>query len=187
MALSVSQLAERAGISPDTVRYYGRVGLLPETGRTDAGHRFYDEAALDRLRFIKGAQWFELRLDEIRELLEVVDGEDCACGPTLEVVLRRIAAIDEQRARLDEIRAALCRLLGGEPDPATGTNGSITEGTNMTDTLITAAPAGEAEDTASCGCCRPPAPATVQDEIQELQARREAVERRLAGLKGSRR
>ena len=56
VSLSVSELAGRAGISPDTVRYYGRLGLLPETGRTGAGHRYYDEAALERLRFIKGAQ-----------------------------------------------------------------------------------------------------------------------------------
>jgi len=73
LALSVSQLAGRAGI---TVRCYGRLGLLPETGRTKpetgrtkAGHRYYDEAALDRLRFIKGAQRFDLRLEDIRELL----------------------------------------------------------------------------------------------------------------------
>jgi len=45
---------------------YRRLGLLPETGRTGAGHRYYDEAALERHRFIKGAQWFELRLEQIR-------------------------------------------------------------------------------------------------------------------------
>ncbi|HEV2071017.1 MAG TPA: MerR family transcriptional regulator [Acidimicrobiales bacterium] len=65
---------------PDTVRYYERLGLLPETGRTGGGHRYYDEAALERLRFIKGAQWFELRSDEIRELLELFDADGCACG-----------------------------------------------------------------------------------------------------------
>ncbi len=79
MGLSVAELASRAGITPDTVRYYGRLGLLPETGRTAGGHRYYDDTALERLRFIKGAQWFELRLKEIRELLDVFDGEVCPC------------------------------------------------------------------------------------------------------------
>ncbi|MEO7441948.1 MAG: MerR family transcriptional regulator [Acidimicrobiales bacterium] len=185
MVLSVSELASQAGISPDTVRYYGRLGLLPETGRTGAGHRFYDEAALERLRFIKGAQWFELRLEEIRELLEVCDAEGCSCGHTREVVLRRIAAIDEQRARLDEIRAALCRLLGGEPDSTAGDNGHTTSRRDdMIDTFTLPTTAGETADDPGCGgCCRPPAPTTVADEIRELQARREAVERRLAGLR----
>lgn len=190
VVLSVSELADRAGISPDTVRYYGRLGLLPETGRTDAGHRYYDEAALERVRFIKGAQWFELRLEEIRELLEVVDAEGCACGHTRELVLRRIAAIDEQRARLDEIRTALCGLLGGEPDITPSTNGYTKKGSDdMTDMLTTIEDqvvAGSATDP-SCGCCKPPAPPTVADEVRELQARREAVERRLAGLQGGER
>lgn len=181
MPLSVSELASRTGISPDTVRYYGRLGLLPETGRTGAGHRYYDEAALERVRFIKGAQWFELSLEDIRELLEVFDEEACACGHTRDVVLRRIAAIDEQRARLGEIRAALCRVLG--EDPVTATNDHADEGSEpMTDTLTAATTETEAE--AGCGCCRPPEASSLDEEVRELQARKEAVERRLAGLQG---
>src|SRR5579862_9758160 len=143
MGLSVSELASRAGITADTVRYYGRLGLLPETGRTAAGHRYYDDVALERLRFIKGAQWFELRLEEIRELLEVFDGEACPCGHAREVVLRRIAAIDEQRARLDEVRAALCRLLDEEAVQANNGNASK-RSEDMTDTLTTTPEATEA-------------------------------------------
>ena len=179
MPLSVSDLATRAGITPDTVRYYGRMGLLPESGRTDAGHRYYDDAALDRLRFIKGAQWLELRLGEIRSLLELFDGGTCPCGPTRELVLRRIAEIDHQRARLDEIRATLCHLLG--EDPTTADHGRPSpRRTDMTDTL-TAAPAAAAPETGACGCCRPAS--TGEDaERRELEARKVALERRLAGL-----
>lgn len=166
--LSVSELAARAGISPDTVRYYGRVGLLPETGRTPAGHRYYDDAALERLRFIKGAQWFELRLEEIRDLLDAFEAEACACGRTEDLVRRRIAAIDEQRARLDEMRAALCRLVD-DREVATMTTMTTTE------TVEAQGPRP------GCGCCIPP-PDTVDTRVAELQARRDAVERRLRGL-----
>jgi DNA-binding transcriptional MerR regulator len=184
MALSVSQLAGQAGISSDTVRYYGRLGLLPESGRTKAGHRYYDEAALERLRFIKGAQWFDLRLEDIRELLAVLDTEACACGHTRDVLLRRIALIDEQRARLDDIRAALCRLVGDDPAGTSPANGhACRRSENMTDTLTTAPPTNEAEETAVCGCCIPPPMMDVDEEVRELQARKEAVERRLAGFR----
>lgn len=176
MTLTVSELAGRAGISADTVRYYGRLGLLPETGRTPAGHRYYDEAALERLRFIKGAQWFELRLDEIRELLEVFEGEACPCGPTRDLVRRRIAAIDEQQSRLAEIRAALCRLIG--PD-----RGQDDERTTMTDTPLATPSDSPAAEVPGCSCCRPPVDAA--EEVRELEARRAAVERRLAQLGGS--
>jgi len=184
MALSVSQLAGRAGISSDTVRYYGRLGLLPETGRTKAGHRYYDEAALDRLRFIKGAQWFDLRLEDIREMLAVLDSEACACGHTRDVLLRRIALIDEQQARLVEIRAALWRLVGDDPAGTSPINGhACRRSDSMTDILTTARPAADGESATPCGCCIPPPLIDRDEEVRELQARKEAVERRLAGFR----
>jgi DNA-binding transcriptional MerR regulator len=56
VALTVSNLAEQAGLTADTVRYYERRGLLPPPARTPAGYRQYDDDATRRLRFIKGAQ-----------------------------------------------------------------------------------------------------------------------------------
>ena len=50
--LTVSMLAKRAGIHPDTVRYYERAGLLRPPARTRAGYRQYDESITERLRFI---------------------------------------------------------------------------------------------------------------------------------------
>src|SRR5918992_3569756 len=67
MSLRVSELAGQAGLTTDTVRYYERVGLLPEPPRSASGYRQYDEELADRLRFIKGAQRFGLRLGEIKE------------------------------------------------------------------------------------------------------------------------
>ena len=180
MPLTVSQLATRTGISPDSVRYYGRLGLLPEAGRTGAGHRYYDEAALERVRFIKGAQWFELSLEDIRELLTLFDAAGCPCTHTRALVRRRIAAIDEQRGRLDEVRAVLCRLLGEDPAIATDDHGNKRSGP-MTDEPTTT-PVAEAGP--GCGCCRPPEPLGADEEVCELLARKEAVERRLAGLQG---
>src|SRR6516165_512293 len=68
-SLSVGQLAARAGVRADTIRYYERAGLLPEPNRTDGDHRRYGAADLDRLLFIRGAQRLGLRLAEIRELV----------------------------------------------------------------------------------------------------------------------
>src|SRR6266700_2931619 len=89
--LSVGQLAARAEVRADTIRYYERAGLLPEPHRTDGDHRRYGAADLDRLLFIRGAQRLGLRLAEIRELLAVRDTGTCPCGPA-EGILRRHAA-----------------------------------------------------------------------------------------------
>lgn len=186
MALSVSELAARAGISPDTVRYYGRVGLLPEAGRTGGGHRYYDESALERVRFIKGAQWFEMRLDEIRELLDVFDRAACPCGTTRDLLVRRIAAIDEQRGRLEEIRAALCRVLGADPATDEQGEGEDVKDSGTTVTMTEPGATAGAGAAPGCTCCKP-AETGPRDERRELQARREAVLRRLARLQGLRR
>ena len=107
MALQVSALAAEAGLMPDTIRYYERLGLLPKPARTASGYRQYDERSLYRLRFIKGAQSFGLKLSEIGELLDIQDKGACPCGHTREIVERRIEEIDAEIARLKSLRKDL--------------------------------------------------------------------------------
>jgi DNA-binding transcriptional MerR regulator len=79
--LLIGRLAKLAGVKPDTVRYYERVGLLPKADRKRSGYRVYDEAALRRLRFIKKAQVLGFSLDEIRRILSLRGhgNETCRC------------------------------------------------------------------------------------------------------------
>jgi DNA-binding transcriptional MerR regulator len=118
MALTVSALADQAGLSADTVRYYERVGLLPEPARSAAGYRLYDQAAVGRLRLIKGAQRAGLRLREIGELLQVADQGQCPCGHTEDLLRRRVAEVRGELERLQALEADLVRLLERQPDPS---------------------------------------------------------------------
>lgn len=113
--LTVSGLAARVGVSPDAVRYYERLGLLPRPTRSAAGYRRYDHAAVERLRFVKGAQRVGLRLRDIGELLEVVDRGQCPCGHTETLLGRRLAEVDQELARLGALRDELARLLAERP------------------------------------------------------------------------
>jgi MerR family mercuric resistance operon transcriptional regulator len=115
--LTVGKLAARAGVRPDTIRYYERAGLLPVPRRTDGDHRRYGPADVDRLLFIRGAQRLGLRLAEIRELLEVRDTGTCPCAPA-EVLLRQhVAEIDREMERLAALRAELTGMLAAMPGP----------------------------------------------------------------------
>ena len=118
MALTVSALADQAGLSPDTVRYYERVGLLPQPARSAAGYRLYDQAAVGRLRLIKGAQRAGLRLREIGELLQVADRGQCPCGHTETLLGQRLAEVRAELDRLRALEADLVGLLERQPDPA---------------------------------------------------------------------
>lgn len=114
--LRVAELAGRAGVSPDTVRYYERAGLLAPPPRTPAGYRLYPDAAVERLRFVQGCQRLGLRLREIAELLAVRDTGVCACEPAEQLLRRHIGELDAELARLTALRADLVRMVDALPD-----------------------------------------------------------------------
>jgi DNA-binding transcriptional MerR regulator len=86
------------------------VGLLRPPERTTGGYRIYDEAAEERLRFIKGAQRMDLQLADIKELLDIRDRGQCPCGHTRELVRKRLAQVEGEIARLGEVRKLLLDL-----------------------------------------------------------------------------
>ncbi|SBT47918.1 MerR family transcriptional regulator [Micromonospora auratinigra] len=68
--LRSGQLAEAAGVNPQTLRYYERRGLLATPRRSPGGHRLYPPDAVTLLRVIKTAQRLGFTLDEVAELLD---------------------------------------------------------------------------------------------------------------------
>lgn len=95
LQLTIGGLAKAAGVNVETVRYYQRRGLLAEPDRPLGGIRHYDQAALDRLGFIKSAQRLGFSLDEVAQLLKLDDGAQC----------REAQAIAEQK--LFEVRGRI--------------------------------------------------------------------------------
>ena len=107
MALRVSDLAAKGGVSPDAIRFYEREGLLRPPERTSSGYRQFDDDAISRVRFIKGAQSLGLKLAEIRELLEIQDKGACPCGHTRQLIERRVAELDQEIDELQRLRSDL--------------------------------------------------------------------------------
>ena len=123
---TIAALAVKAGVKPDTIRYYERIGLLPSPRRTSGAHRRYDPAALDRLRFIQGAQRLGLRLDQIGDLLAIRDTGECPCEPAATLLNRRLSELDAEIGRLTTLRAELhtmAQALPADncPEPIPGT------------------------------------------------------------------
>lgn len=77
----IGQLAKKAGVKSDTIRFYEKQGLLPEPVRSASGYRLYDESALKRIRFIKQAQSLGFSLEEIQRILAMRGSgpETCRC------------------------------------------------------------------------------------------------------------
>jgi DNA-binding transcriptional MerR regulator len=109
--LTVSKLAGAVGTSSDTLRYYERIGLLPEPARSPAGYRLYGAEAVDRVRFIKRAQRFGLRLEEIAELLSIRERGLCPCGRTRRMLEEKVSGLTEEMAALEQLRADIQAML----------------------------------------------------------------------------
>ncbi|MET7443187.1 MerR family transcriptional regulator, partial [Streptomyces sp. NPDC005568] len=108
---SIGELAEQAGVTVKTVRFYSDRGLLPEASRSAGGHRRYGPDALDRLRLIRSLRALDLPLPEVRRILDEEDGA-AATGGALE----------------DAVAGQLRELGRGcsSPRPTTGTSPSGT-------------------------------------------------------------
>lgn len=109
---TIGELARRAGVNIQTVRYYERRGLLDEPERRDSGYRVYDASVLERLRFIRRAQELGFTLSEIGELLELRLEPSTTAGLVKEKAERKITEIEGKLRDLTRIRDALSHLAG---------------------------------------------------------------------------
>lgn len=96
--LTISALAQAAGVNVETVRFYQRKGLMPKPGRPPGGIRHYGGPDLGRLRFIRSAQRLGFSLHEVADLLKLEDGTHCA------------AARQQGEQKLTDVRARLADL-----------------------------------------------------------------------------
>lgn len=113
--LRVAELAALVGVSPDTIRYYERVGLLAPPPRSSAGYRSYPPETAERVRFIQGCQRLGLRLREIADLLAVRDTGTCPCEPAETLLRQRIDELDAELTRLTALRADLVHMVSALP------------------------------------------------------------------------
>jgi redox-sensitive transcriptional activator SoxR len=108
----VGEVAERAGVNVETLRYYERRGLLPLPERAPSGHRRYDAETVRFLRAIKEAQAVGFTLAEIAEYLREAR-RSAAPSETLRVrMAAKINDIDARIAALRRMRDELARVVG---------------------------------------------------------------------------
>ena len=116
--LRIGDLAERAGVTPRTIRYYEELGLLPPAEREHGKHRTYDEAAVERLREITRLRdLLGLSLEELKRVIQAEDAraelrrrfeETESTAERLRIVEQALPNVELQlelvRRRQDELR-----------------------------------------------------------------------------------
>jgi DNA-binding transcriptional MerR regulator len=116
--LRTGEVAGRAGVNIQTLRYYERRGLLAEPVRSLGGHRLYPPDTVALIGVIKAAQRLGFTLDEVAELLEA--GRRRHPGPDLrQRAIDKLAEIDARIADLTVIRGALRQVVDARCDSLT--------------------------------------------------------------------
>jgi MerR family mercuric resistance operon transcriptional regulator len=101
------ELARRTGCNLETIRYYEKIGLLPEPPRRANGYRAYDDVHVSRLRFILRGRELGFGIEEIRGLLMLVAGENRTCGEVKQRTELHLADVRGKIADLQRIERVL--------------------------------------------------------------------------------
>ncbi|MER5727021.1 MerR family transcriptional regulator [Streptomyces sp. NPDC002138] len=118
--MRIGELAERAGTTTRTLRYYEDRGLLPAR-RTGNGYRSYDEEDLRLLREIRVLQDFGFELEETRPFVDCLRAghpAGDACPASLAVYRRKLAELDGLIGKLADVRDQVARQLATAEETA---------------------------------------------------------------------
>ena len=108
--MKIHELSKQSGIHLETIRYYEKMGLMPEPKRLANGYRDYDEASLKQLKFIKTCRTLDFSLAEIKyfNALKTQQSQHCEVDSML---AKRLVSVEEKIAELTEIKHFLQSLI----------------------------------------------------------------------------
>jgi MerR family mercuric resistance operon transcriptional regulator len=98
--ITIGELSSHTGVNVETVRYYERIGLVPQPPRSAGGRRVFAPSDVQRLSFIRRARELGFSIDDIRSLLEVAKGSG-TCKDAYALAVRHRDAV---RANIRDLR-----------------------------------------------------------------------------------
>lgn len=105
--MKIGELADASGVSTRTIRYYERLGLLPQPDRAENGYRRYRRPDAHRISFIRDAQATGLSLAEIGMILDMKDHGESTCDHVIFMLEEHVDSVDRQ---IEELRRTRRRL-----------------------------------------------------------------------------
>ena len=116
--MQIGAVAEAAGVSVQSVRFYEREGLIEEPPRRPSGYRVYPPGVIQKLRFIKRAKVLGFSLKEISELLALEHDAEATAEDIQRLADRKLNDLKDKVRSLQRMQRALQRLA--DDCPGTG-------------------------------------------------------------------
>ncbi len=105
--LSRGILAKQSGVKSETIRYYEKIGLMPDPVRSSGGHRVYNKKHLQRISFIRRCRELGFNLKDVRGLLDLVDGSKYTCSEVRDYTTIHINDIKQKIRDLQKMQRTL--------------------------------------------------------------------------------
>ena len=109
--MRIGEVATRAHVSVETLRYYERRGLLRDPARSGSGYRSYTPDVIRRVHFVRQAQELGFTLDEIAGLLRMWEDSATSCEQVADRASATLQRIDAKMAQLERMRGALAQYV----------------------------------------------------------------------------
>ena len=123
--MTIGKVAAAAGVNVETIRFYQRRGILTAPPKKLGGLRYYDQAEIDRVLFIKRAQNLGFSLEDVIALL-ALDKSD-ACAKTHDAAEKKLKIVEDRIRDLERIRSTLKDLIGQCKEGVAGVSCPIIE------------------------------------------------------------
>ena len=108
--MPIGEMSKLTGCNIETIRYYERIGVMPDPVRSTGGHRLYVVEHLKRLTFIRRSRELGFTLKQIRELLAMVDGGAFTCNEIKEITTGHIGDVRRKIADLRRLERVLADM-----------------------------------------------------------------------------
>ena len=109
--MQIGELSQHTDVNIETIRYYERVGVLPEPSRQSNGRRTYSDADVRRLGFISHARELGFDLANVRALLALQEHPQSSCYDASRIAQAHLEAVEIRIARLLSLRDELARMV----------------------------------------------------------------------------
>jgi DNA-binding transcriptional MerR regulator len=109
--LSSGALAKAASVSPDTIRHYEKLGILPAALRTESGYRMYPASARQRVLVVQRALRIGFTLAELAEVLQARDGGAAPCRRVYEIAQEKLRSISADIKAMRRTERSLKKIL----------------------------------------------------------------------------
>ncbi len=108
--MKIGEISRHSSVPVETIRYYEKIGLLPEPDRDASGYRAYHRAHLDRLLFVKRCRNLDMAQEEIRELIRLSEHPEADCHDVDALLARHLNHVRDRLKELTNLERTLQQL-----------------------------------------------------------------------------